>query len=57
MHLGKARPKIAMSFSTFSTERLGYAAHRIRLGVAGTPSSWTAPTKDQHVDHAKKKRR
>jgi hypothetical protein len=38
MHLGKARPKLALSCST----------RRIRLGVAhhGAPSAWAAPTKD-----------
>ena len=38
MYLGKARPKIALSFSR----------RRIRLGVAhhGAPSTYTAPSKD-----------
>jgi len=51
MHLGKAVPKLAMSFST----------RRIRLGVAhhGAPSAWTAPTKDAEPNRTKpqKKRR
>jgi hypothetical protein len=38
MTLGKARPKLALSFST----------RRIRLAVAhhGAPSTYTAPSKD-----------
>jgi hypothetical protein len=51
MHLGKAVPKLPMSFST----------RRIRLGVAhhGAPSAWTAPTKDAGANRTKqqKKRR
>jgi hypothetical protein len=49
MNLGKARPKLSLSF----------ASRRIRLGVShhGAPSSWTAPVKDQHPDRAKTKKR
>ena len=51
MLLGKARPKLALSFST----------RRIRLGVAhnGTPSAWAAPVKDVQAERTKphKKRR
>lgn len=51
MQLGKARPKLALSFST----------RRIRLGVAhhGTPSAWAAPTKDLPAERTRptKKRR
>ncbi len=51
MYLGKARPKLAMSFST----------RRIRLGVAhhGAPSAWSAPTKDVPAEPSRpnKKRR
>jgi hypothetical protein len=51
MLLGKARPKLALSFST----------RRIRLGVAhhGAPSAWAAPTKDVPTERSKphKKRR
>jgi hypothetical protein len=49
MLLGKARPKIALSFST----------RRIRLGVAhhGTPSTYIAPSKDNATPQHKKKRR
>ncbi|HEY4239702.1 MAG TPA: hypothetical protein VGM88_07800 [Kofleriaceae bacterium] len=38
MTLGKARPKLLMSWSS----------RKLRLGVShhGTASSWTAPTKD-----------
>jgi hypothetical protein len=38
MHLGKARPKLAISWSR----------RRLRLAVAhhGAPSAWSAPTKD-----------
>ncbi len=45
MLLGKARPKLALSFST----------RRIRLGIAhhGTPSGWVAPVKDVAPDRAK----
>jgi hypothetical protein len=41
MHQGKAAPKLALSFAT----------RRIRLGLAhhGSPSAWTAPTKDHPV--------
>ena len=44
MQLGKAAPK--MSFST----------RRIRLGVShhGSPSRWTAPTKDVAVERTTK---
>jgi hypothetical protein len=51
MLLGKARPKLALSFTT----------RRLRLGVAhhGTPSAWHAPTKDDGpvVTHRSKKKR
>jgi hypothetical protein len=52
MTLGKARPKFALSFTT----------RRIRLGVShsGTPSSYTAPSKDTQPAppaHKKKQRR
>lgn len=49
MHLGKARPKLALSFST----------RRIRLGVAhhGAPSAWAAPAKPEPADRKQKKRR
>ena len=49
MTLGKARPKLSMSFSR----------RRIRLGVAhhGAPSSWTAPAKDTAAERTKHKKR
>jgi hypothetical protein len=51
MQLGKARPKLALSFST----------RRIRLGVAhhGAPSAWSAPVKDVPAEKSRpnKKRR
>jgi hypothetical protein len=51
MQLGKARPKLALSFST----------RRIRLGVAhhGAPSAWAAPAKDVPAERSRphKKRR
>lgn len=52
MTIGKARPKIALSFTT----------RRIRLGVAhhGSPSSYTAPSKDNRAtppSRGKKQRR
>jgi len=49
MHLGKARPKLSMSFST----------RRIRLGVAhhGAPSTYTAPSKDRGTPQPKPKKR
>jgi len=48
---GKARPKLALSFST----------RRIRLGVAhhGAPSAWTAPVKEVAAEtkpHKKRRR-
>jgi hypothetical protein len=45
MYPGKARPKIALSFST----------RRIRLGVAhnSAPSTYTAPSKDQPAPPAR----
>lgn len=48
MLLGKARPKLALSFST----------RRIRLGVAhnGTPSAWAAPAKPEPTDRGKHKK-
>jgi len=48
MHLGKARPKIALSFS----RRL------IRLGVAhhGAPSTYTAPSKDDRTPPVRDKK-
>jgi hypothetical protein len=51
MQLGKARPKLALSFST----------RRIRLGIAhhGAPSAWSAPVKDVAAEQSepRKKRR
>jgi hypothetical protein len=49
MHLGKARPKIALSCSH----------RRLRLGLAhhGAPSTWIAPIKEQHAEGKRKKRR
>jgi hypothetical protein len=49
MYLGKARPKMTMSFSR----------RQIRLGVAhhGAPSSYTAPSKDQPAQPAHKKKK
>jgi hypothetical protein len=51
MLLGKARPKLALSFST----------RRIRLGIThnGTASAWAAPVKDVPAERSKphKKRR
>ncbi len=49
MLLGKARPKLALSFST----------RRIRLGIAhhGTPSGWVAPAKEAPTEPKPKKRR
>lgn len=53
MLLGKARPKLALSFST----------RRIRLGVAhnGTPSAWIALAKEEapaeRIKPHKKRRR
>jgi hypothetical protein len=53
MQLGKARPKLALSFNT----------RRIRLGVAhhGAPSAWSAPAKDdvpaERTEPHKKRRR
>jgi hypothetical protein len=49
MLLGKARPKLSMSFST----------RRIRLGVAhnGVPSAYVAPSKDHGTPQDKPKKR
>ena len=48
MTLGKARPKLSLSFTT----------RRIRLGVAhhGAPSSYTAPSKDNQADRGRGKK-
>ncbi len=49
MLLGKARPKLALSFST----------RQIRLGVAhhGTPSAWIATSKEVPVESKPQKKR
>ncbi|MGN6104220.1 MAG: hypothetical protein ACTHU0_03880 [Kofleriaceae bacterium] len=49
MHLGKSRPKIALSSSR----------RQFRLGVAhhGAPSTWTAPVKDNKAAPDKRKKR